>query len=150
MPRKRKGLGTIWRLPDDMWAKVKPLLPPEKQAGTAGRPAVPFRKVLDGILYVLRTGCQWKAVPKEFGSGSTCHRRFQEWERRGVFAQLWKILVEEYDELRGICWQFQSLDSMSVKAPLGGRRRVRTPRTGANWGPSGTSSPTSAALRCRW
>jgi len=95
--------------------------------------------VLDGILYVLRTGCQWKAVPKEFGSGSTCHKRFQEWERMGVFIKLWEILVAEYDELRGIRWQFQALDSMTVKAPLGGRRRVRTPRIGANPAPSDTS-----------
>ena len=139
MPTKHKPLPTIWRVPDELWAKIHPLLPPEKVPGTPGRPAVPFRKVLDGILYVLRTGCQWKAVPKEFGSGSTCHKRFQEWERRGVFAQLWEILVHQYDELRGIRWQFQSLDSMTVKAPLGGRRRGRIPRTGPNRAPSGTS-----------
>jgi transposase len=139
MPRKPKPLPTIWLLPDELWTKLRPLLPPEKTPGTPGRPAVPFRKVLDGILYVLRTGCQWKAVPREFGSGSTCHKRFQEWERTGVFAQLWKILVHEYDELRGIRWQFQSLDSMTVKAPLGGRRRGRTPQTGPNRAPSATS-----------
>ena len=139
MPTKHKPLPTIWRVPDELWANIHPLLPPEKVPGTPGRPAVPFRKVLDGILYVLRTGCQWKAVPQEFGSGSTCHKRFQEWERRGVFAQLWEILVHEYDELRGIRWQFQSLDSMTVKAPLGGRRRARTPRIGPNRAPSDTS-----------
>ena len=135
---KAKRLRTIWRLPDDIWAELQPLLPPEKPPGTPGRPAVPFRRVLDGILYVLRTGCQWKAVPKEFGSGSTCHKRFQEWERAGVFAQLWEKLLARYDELRGIQWHFQSLDSITVKAPLGGRRRVRTPRIGASPGPSGT------------
>ena len=149
MSKKRKRLPTIWRVPDEMWARIQPLLPPQKPAGTPGRPPVPFRKVLDGILYVLRTGCQWKAVPKEFGSGSTCHKRFQEWEEMGVFAKLWEMLVAEYDELRGIRWQFQSLDSMSVKAPLGGRRRARTPRTEANWVASDTSSRTSAARRCR-
>ena len=50
-----------------------------------GRPIIPFRKVLDGILYILRTGCQWKMLPSEFGSGSTCHRRFQEWNKLGCF-----------------------------------------------------------------
>ena len=139
MPRKLNRLPTLWRVPDDLWARIQPLLPPEKVPGTPGRPAVPFRKVLDGILYVLRTGCQWKAVPQEFGSGSTCHKRFQEWERLGVFAQLWELLVSEYDELRGIRWQFQALDSLTVKAPLGGRRRVRTPRIGPNRAPSGMS-----------
>ena len=136
MPRKPKRLPTLWRVPDDVWVQVQPLLPLEKRPGTPGRPAVPFRQVLDGMLYVLRTGCQWKALPREFGSGSTCHRRFQEWERRGVFQKLWQVLVSRYDEWRGVQWQFQSLDSVTVKAPLGGRRRVRTPRTGPNRAPS--------------
>ena len=100
---------------------------------------MPFRKVLDGILYVLRTGCQWKAVPKEFGSGSTCHQRFQEWQRLGVFAKLWEKLLERYAELHGIKWHFQALDSITIKAPLGGRRRVRTPRTVENRALSATS-----------
>ena len=132
MPKQPQSLRTIWRLPDEVWAEIKRLLPAEKPPGTPGRPAVPFRKVLDGILYVLRTGCQWKAVPKEFGSGSTCHKRFQEWQRTGVFAQLWEKLLGRYDELHGIKWHFQSLDSINIKAPLGGRRRVRTPRTAGN------------------
>ena len=62
---------TIWNIPNDLWEEFKLVLPPEKPARTVGRPAVPFRKVLNGILYVLRTGCQWKKVSKEFGSGST-------------------------------------------------------------------------------
>lgn len=139
MPPQYKPLPTIWRLPDELWTKLQPLLPPEKTPGTPGRPAVPFRKVLDGILYVLRTGCQWKAVPKEYGSASTCHKRFQEGERTGVFVQLWEVVGHEYDELRSVRWQFQSLDSMIVKAPLGGRRRSRTPRTGPNRAASATS-----------
>jgi transposase len=85
--RRRKRLGTIKRIPDDLWIEVQPLLPKE-EPGTNGRPVVPFRKVLDGMLYVLRTGCQWKVLPGEYGSGSTCHRRFQEWVRKGVFRRL--------------------------------------------------------------
>jgi len=139
MAAKKKRLGTIWRMPDDFWEELLPLLPPERPPGVVGRPQVPFRKVLNGILYVLRTGCQWKAVPKEFGSGSTCHKRFQEWERSGVFEKLWAKLLARYDQLRGIQWRFQSLDSVTVKAPLGGRRRVRTPRIGANPAPRGMS-----------
>ena len=65
---------TIWQMPDALWADCRALLPPEKPLGTRGRPVVPFRRVLDGILHVLRTGCQWKAVPREFGSGSTVPR----------------------------------------------------------------------------
>jgi transposase len=57
------------------------IFPKEKPLKTVGgRPIIPYRKVMDGILYVLRIGCQWKMVPKEYGSGSTCHhRRFQQW-----------------------------------------------------------------------
>ena len=139
MAAKKKRLGTIWRIPDDLWEELVPLLPLERASGLVGRPPVPFRQVLDGILYVLRTGCQWKAVPREFGSGSTCHKRFQEWERAGVFEKLWAKLLARYDQLRGIQWRFQSLDSAIVKAPLGGRRRVRTPRTGGNPAPRGMS-----------
>ena len=67
---KKKSMPTIRHIPDDLWEEFELVLPPEKPARTVGRPAVSFRKVLNGILYVLRTGCQWKKVPKEFGSGS--------------------------------------------------------------------------------
>jgi transposase len=77
--KRKKHLQTIRRIPDDLWEEIKLILPSEKSNKTIGRPVVPFRNVLDAILYVLRTGCQWKMLPKEYGSGSTCHRRFQEW-----------------------------------------------------------------------
>ena len=118
--RKKKHLPTIRKIPDDLWDEIKLILPSEKLDKTVGRPVVPFRKVLDGILYVLRTGCQWKMLPKEYSSGSTCHRRFQEWTVYKVFYKLWVRLLEVYDDLRGISWIWQSLDSVSIKAPLGG------------------------------
>lgn len=118
--RKKKHLPTIRKIPDDLWEEIKLILPSEKLDKTVGRPVVPFRKVLDGILYVLRTGCQWKMLPEEYGSGSTCHRRFQEWTASKVFRKLWVRLLEVYDDLRGINWIWQSLDSVSIKAPLGG------------------------------
>jgi transposase len=144
--RKRRTLGTIRRIPDDLWLEVQPLLPPEKKPGTNGRPVVPFREVLDGILYVLRTGCQWKALPSEYGSGSTCHKRFQEWVRKGVFRKLWVKLLERYDELRGIRWEWQSLDSLSVKAPLGGKPRVLIRRIGPSLERRGIRLQTREAL----
>lgn len=119
-------LPTIRRLPSDLWMEIEPMLGREKEPKTRGRPPVPFRYVLDGILYVLRTGCQWKALPREYGSGSTCHRRFQQWVRDGVFEKLWVKLLNRYDDIKGIKWKWLSLDSSSVKAPLGGTRRVKT------------------------
>jgi putative transposase len=115
-----KHFPAIRKIPDDLWDEIKLLLPPEKANDTIGRPIIPFRKVLDGILYVLRTGCQWKMLPKEYGSASTCHRRFQEWVGKRVFEKLWIRLLEIYDDIRSIEWEWQSLDSVSVKSPLGG------------------------------
>ena len=120
-----KYLPTVKRIPDEIWDEIRMILPPEKPDNTIGRPVVSFRKVLEGILYVfwnvLRTGCQWKMLPKEYGSGSTCHRRFQQWSISEVFERLWTRLLRVYDNLAGIQWNWQSLDSVSVKAPLGGK-----------------------------
>lgn len=115
--------------------QIEPLLGPEKPLGTPGRLVVPFRRVLDGILYVLRTGCQWKAAPTEFGSGSPLHRRFQQWVEAGVFQEIGLMLLEEYDDRRGIKWRWPSLDSVITKAPLGGEQTGPNP---TDRGKSGT------------
>ena len=117
----KKDNCTIIRIPDELWSKIRIILPKEKPPKTVGRPIVPFRKVLDGILYILRTGCQWKLLPREYGSGSTCHRRFQEWVQLDVFRKTWIRLLKIYGNLIGIKWTWQSLDSISIKSPLGGR-----------------------------
>jgi transposase len=117
---KRKN-STILKVPYKLWDEIKNILPKEKPSKTIGRPIVPYRKVFDGILYILRTGCQWKMLPKEYGSGSTCHRRFQEWNRLDVFKKTWVKLLKIYDYTIGINWTWQSIDSISIKSPLGGR-----------------------------
>ena len=127
-------LKTIWHIPDPLWKKIKPLLGKEKRPGTMGRPVVPFRVVFNGILYVLRTGCQWQHAPEKFGSGSTLHRRFQQWRRRGVFTRLWRLLLREYDAKRGILWLWQALDSAMTKAPLGGEATGKNPTDRAKSG----------------
>jgi transposase len=117
----KHNLPTIKRIPDELWVEIKNILPKEKPPKTIGRPVVPYRKVLDGILYILRTGCQWKMLPKEYGSGSVCHRRFQEWNKLNIFKKTWIKLLKVYDEGVGINWTWQSIDSISIKSPLGGR-----------------------------
>ncbi len=94
---RKANLRTIITVQDELWVKIKIILPKEKPPKTVGRPIVPYRKVLDGVLYVLRTGCQWKMLPIEYGSGSTCHRRFQEWNRLDVFKKTWIKLLKIYD-----------------------------------------------------
>lgn len=111
-----------WRVPDELWDRVEPLLPRYRVSKLGGRPRVDRRRVFDGILFVLRTGCQWNAAPSEFGSSSSLHRYFQEWTNQGVFYRLWKEALREYDELQGIDWGWQSLDGAMTKAPLGGEK----------------------------
>ncbi len=115
-----KNKPAISRISNKLWNKISGILPCEKPYNTVGRPIIPFRKVFEGIFYVLRTGCWWKILTKEYGSGSTCHRRFQQWVQIDIFKKIWIRLLEEYDHKKGIKWVWQSLDSMSIKSPLGG------------------------------
>jgi len=107
-------------VPDALWEQIAPIIPGRRKNTLRGRPPVPEREVLAGIVYRLRTGCQWKALPREFGSGSTCHRRFKEWCAAGVFTKVFSKLLKFYDRRRGIQWKWSSLDSAMVKAPKGG------------------------------
>lgn len=116
-----------WVVTDDFWQRVEPLIPARvpKQVRSyvrkpgAGRPPKPARQVFEAVVYVLRTGCQWKALPKErFGSASAVHKRFLEWEQAGFFEQLWKAGLAEYDDMEGIAWRWQSVDGALMKAPL--------------------------------
>ena len=110
-----------WRLPDALWERMESLLPKYRTSPKGGRPRLPLRQIADGIFYVLRTGCQWNAL-NETGicSSSTAHSRFQEWTQAGVFQKLWAMALDEYDELKGIDWSWQSMDGAMNKAPLGG------------------------------
>lgn len=117
-----------WTVSDDLWAKVAPLIPkrqrrlPRKRYRRkpgGGRKPVPPRRAFEAIVYVLRTGCQWKALPQtQFGSASSIHKYFLAWKRAGVFVRLWRKGLAEYDELEGIAWWWQSVDAALVKAPL--------------------------------
>ncbi len=117
-----------WEVSDAFWARVQPLLPEratrpdtrsyQRKPGAGRKPKDP-RVVFAGIVYVLRTGCQWKALPRErFGSASAIHKRFLEWQAAGVFEALWRSGLAEYDEMEGIAWRWQSIDGSMMKAPL--------------------------------
>jgi putative transposase len=93
-----------------------------------GRPRKPDRVCADAIFYVLRTGCQWKALDQtELCPGSTAHDRFQEWVQADVFLKLWQAGVEQFDELQGIDWDWLSMDGAMTKAPLGGGKNRAQP-----------------------
>lgn len=125
MAKQRKRCA--WIFPDELWQRMQPLLPRYRKSKKGGRPRVDLRVVANGIFYVLRTGCQWKAAPREYGSGSTLHRYFQEWTELGVFRKLWKAALLEYDELKGIQWNWQSVDGAMTKSPLGGEKNREKP-----------------------
>lgn len=116
-----------WRLPDVLWERMQALLPKYRKSRKGGRPRLPLRQIADGIFYVLRTGCQWKAAPREYGSGSALHAYFQEWTELGVFRRLWKASLLEYDALKGIQWEWQSMDGAMTKSPLGGEKNRQKP-----------------------
>ena len=132
-----------WELSDSFWERIKPLLPKPKsryrnrgqrRINVGGRPPADARTTMAGILYILRTGCQWNAAPKEYGSGKTLHRYFQYWSKCGVFKKMWRAGLTEYDELQGLEWKWQAADGAITKAPLGGEATGKNPTDRAKRG----------------
>lgn len=114
---------TSFQISDELWGVLQPLLPVHVNTHRfgGGRSRIPDRRCADAIFYVLRTGCQWKALDQtDLCPGSTAHDRFQEWVRADVFPKLWQAGVEQFDELKGIDWNWLSMDGAMTKAPLGG------------------------------
>ena len=158
-----------WEVTDEFWERVEKLVPervrdPHKQylrSTGAGRPPKPARLVFEAIVYVLRTGCQWKALPFErFGSASAVHSKFMQWSRAGFFEALWRAGLAEYDDLEGIAWRWQSIDGAMFKAPLaqeavgpnptdrGKNGREAPPSGGRAWRPVVARHDRSQRTRC--
>jgi transposase len=135
---------------DALWAVVEPLLPPEPPKPAGGRPRVPDRAALAGIIFVLRTGIQWEYLPQEMGCGSgmTCWRRLRDWQQAGVWHRLHQALLDRLGEEDRIDWSRASADSARIPAKKGavrpGPTRWIAPRRAANtiwW---------ATATACRW
>ncbi len=103
-------VGRDYQIPDELWKKIEPLIPPQKPKKKSGRPRKDDKKMMTGIFYVLRTGCQWKALPRSLGASSTVHDRFQEWREAGLFEKMWKSGLMEYNTNKGIEWDWQPMD----------------------------------------
>ena len=93
-----------YQIPDPLWERIEPLLPPRLPGSRGGRPRMDDRRAMEAILYVFRTDCRWKDIPRSFGASSTVHRRFQEWREAGVFQRMWRAGLLTYDELRTMIW----------------------------------------------
>lgn len=118
---------TIWEIPDDVWTLIEPILSECYPAKPKGHRRVDLRPVLNGIIFRLRTGCQWNQLPQQFGDDSTVHRHFQRWCQRGILARLWSVLVETCEDLGGVDWQWQAADTAMGKARMGGELVGRNP-----------------------
>src|SRR5829696_6809172 len=118
-----QALNTIWEVDDPLWAMIEPVLAEYWPRKRTGRPPACWRRCVNGIIYQMRTGCQWNKLPREFGDDSTVHRWFQRWAANGVLEQVWAALVEHCDDLGGVDWKWQAADGSLAKARFGGRRR---------------------------
>jgi putative transposase len=134
--RSREKLGVIWEVPDALWERIEPILEEYWPTKTTGRKHAEWRRCLNGIIFRMRTGCQWNQLPKEFGDDSTVHRWFQRWNKDGVMERIWAELVSECDDLGGVSWEWQSADGAMAKARFGGKKRAEIPRIAVNRGRS--------------
>jgi transposase len=105
-------------LPESLWLIIEPLLPPVSPKPKGGRPPVPSRAALTGILFVLRTGIPWEMLPAEMGCGSgvTCWRRLRDWQAAGVWDRLHRELLDRLRDAHRIDWSRACMDSSSVAA----------------------------------
>ncbi|GAB60946.1 transposase [Candidatus Jettenia caeni] len=120
MKDQKEEIPKRFRIPDGLWEKIQRLLPPQQAKPQGGRPRNNDRRMMEAIVYVLKTGVQWKALPRSIAAGSSAHDRFQEWNTAGVFQKLWRAGLLEYEKIVGIDWKWQAMDAAIIKAPLRG------------------------------
>lgn len=122
------------RVTEALWKAIAPLLPEPEPSPKGGRPRIPNRACLEGILLILKSGMAWQMLPTElgYGSGSTCWRRFHLWTQLSVWPQLHQRLLRVLGRNGRIHLERAVIDSASVRALKGGRTPARTPPTAAN------------------
>ncbi len=133
---------------DELWRIVEPLLPIEPFKARSGRPRIPDRAVLSGIVFVLKSGIPWRMLPKEigFGSGVTCWRRLRDWQEAGVWRRLHRALLDWLGRDGKVDWSRACLDSASVPAKRGAKRSDLIPPTEVSLALSTTSLPIATAF----
>lgn len=109
-------------LTDAQWAKIEPLLP---RLISRGRRWTDSRKVLEGILWVLRSGARWKDLPDHYPSYATCWRRLRRWEEDGTWERVWRAFLGELDENGWLDWEETFADGSFASAKKGGLQSAR-------------------------
>jgi putative transposase len=127
-------LPTIWELSDELWERVEPILAERYPPAATGRPRADLRRVLDGIIYRMRSGVQWNQLPRCFGADSTVHGWFQRFAADGVLEEIWAILVGECDALGAVSWEWQAADGVMGKSRFEGSARGPNPTDRAKMG----------------
>src|SRR5947208_9067568 len=139
-----------WIVSDELWELVEPLLPvKERRFRYPGRKRLPDREALQGILFVLHTGISWTHLPAElgFGSGVTCWRRLDEWQKAGVWARLHELLLARLRAAGEIEWSRAVADASHVQAKRGAPQRARARLIEPETAPSTTSSSRAVGSR---
>lgn len=136
MSKRKPRLATLWEVPDGLWERIEPVLTAEHPPKRAGRKRVDLRRVLDGIIFRLRTGCQWNHIPRVYGNDRTIHRYFQHWCKVGLFEKIWALIVDECDDLQAVQWEWQAADTTMGKARFGGALSAPTPPTAVKTAPN--------------
>src|SRR5487761_61125 len=115
---------------DELWSVVAPLLPSPRPKPKGGRPPIPDRAALSGIVFVLRSGIPWEWLPQEMGCGAgmTCWRRLRDWQQAGVWQRLQTKILRRLRHADRLDFSRASLDSAFVRAKGGAKKRGRTPR----------------------
>jgi transposase len=141
---------------DDLWQTIEPLLPPRRprrrdRRRRGGRPPLDDRRVLAGIVFVLKTGIPWEYLPQEMncGCGMTCWRRLRDWHAAGVWRRLHRVLLDRLNAADKIDWSRAVVDSASIRALHGGKKRAPIRSIGARAARSTTCWSTATGGR-RW
>jgi transposase len=100
----KEVVNEAYRIPDETWKQIEPLLPPELPRSEDEHLQMDSRKAMEAILFRLRTDCNRESPPRDLELSSTVHSRFEEWRDAGVFQRMWKAGLLEYDELRTLFW----------------------------------------------
>ncbi len=112
-------------LTDAQWEKIRPLLPKRPPRPRGGRPPSPDRKVLEGILWILRSGARWQDLPEEFPHPSTCWRRLRDWEEQGIWLAIWRAFLSELNERQQLKWSESFMDGSFAPAKKGAPRSAK-------------------------
>ncbi len=118
---------TIWEVSDELWQRIEPVLERRYPRARTGRPRADLRRVLDGIIYRMRSGVQWNQLPRQFGADSTVHGWFQRFVQDGVLSEIWGVIAGECEALGDLDWTWQAVDGMMGKARMGGPKRGPNP-----------------------